>query len=61
MTRLSLVLFSIVSTTLMGVFIVVALVLGFDTLHPIVVAAALGFVAAAPASWVLAKMIAAAA
>lgn len=61
MTRLSLVLFSIVSTTLMGVFIVVALVLGLDTLQPIVAAAALGFLAAIPASWVLARMIAAAA
>ena len=61
MTRLSLVLFSIGSTTLMGIFIVVALVLGLDTLQPIVVAAVLGFLAAVPASWVLAKMIAAAA
>ena len=61
MTRLSMLLFSIVSTTLMGVFIVVALVLGFDTLAPIVGAAAAGFVVAMPASWVLARMIAAAA
>jgi predicted PurR-regulated permease PerM len=61
MTRLSMLLFSIVSTTLMGMFIVVALVLGYDTLTPIIVAAAAGFVAAVPASWMLARMIAAAA
>jgi len=61
MTRLSIVLFSIVSTTLMGVFIIVVLVLGLDTLMPILLAAALGFLVAMPASWILAKMISAAA
>jgi predicted PurR-regulated permease PerM len=61
MTRLSIVLFSIVSTTLMGVFIIVVLVLGLDTLMPILLAAALGFLVAMPASWILAKVISAAA
>lgn len=60
MTRLTLLMFSIVATTLMGVCIVAALVAGQDTLVPIVVAAAVGFVAAIPASWVVARMIAAA-
>lgn len=57
MFRLTLVLFSIASTTLMGVGIVVALTLGFDTLVPIVVAAAIGLVAAAPVSWLLARQL----
>lgn len=58
MTRLALVMFSIVSVTFMGIAIVVALVAGLDTLTPIVVAAALGLVAAIPASWLLARRIA---
>ena len=48
MTRLALLLFSILSVTCMGIAIVVALVAGFDTLVPIVVAAALGL-----AAWVI--------
>lgn len=59
MTRLTLLMFTIVATTLMGIFIVVALVAGQDTLVPIVVAAAAGFVAAIPASWIIARMISA--
>lgn len=58
MTRLTLVLFSIVSTTLMGTAIVVALVTGYDTLNPILIAAAVGFVLAIPASWIVAKQLA---
>jgi predicted PurR-regulated permease PerM len=58
MTRLTLVLFSMISTSLMGTAIVVALTLGLDTLTPIVVAAALGLVLAIPASWLVARQIA---
>lgn len=58
MTRLTLVLFSIVSTTLMGTAIVVALVTGYDTLNPILIAAVVGFVLAIPASWIVAKQLA---
>lgn len=57
MTRLMLILFSIISTSLMGAFIVAALTMGFDTLQPILIAAALGFVIAIPASWIVAKQI----
>lgn len=60
MTRLTMLLFSIVGTTLTGVAVVIALVLGLDTLQPILVAAALGFASAIPASWVVARMVAAA-
>ena len=58
MTRLTMLLFSIVSTALMGTFIIVALVTGHDTLQPILIAAAAGFVVALPASWFVAKQIA---
>lgn len=58
MTRLAMLLFSIVSVTLMGVGVVVALVIGQDTLVPILVAAAVGFVAAIPASWMIARRLA---
>jgi len=57
MTRLTLVLFSIISTTLMGVAIIVALTTGNDTLQPIIIAAVIGFVVAIPASWIVAKQI----
>ena len=58
MTRLMLILFSIISTTLMVTFIIVALTIGQDTLQPILVAAALGFVLALPVSWLVARQIA---
>ena len=57
MTRLMLLIFSIASTSMMGAFIVAALATGNDTLKPIVIAAALGFVAAIPVSWFVAKQI----
>ena len=58
MTRLTLILFSMISTTLMGTGIVVALTMGMDTLTPILVAAGLGFALAIPVSWLVAKQIA---
>lgn len=58
MTRLMMILFSIVSTTLMGIGIVIALVAGWDTLTPILIAATVGFVLAMPASYVIARQIA---
>jgi predicted PurR-regulated permease PerM len=58
MTRLALVIFSIASVTFMGIAVVVALVAGWDTLVPIVVAAAIGLVLSLPASWLVARQIA---
>lgn len=58
MTRLMMILFSMISTTLMGVAIIVALVTGYDTLYPIIIAAAVGFVISIPVSWIIAKQIA---
>ena len=58
MTRLALLMFSIVSVTCMGIAIVAALVAGLDTLTPIVVAAGLGLAISVPLSWLLARRIA---
>ncbi|NIY72311.1 CTP synthetase [Marivivens donghaensis] len=55
MLRLASVLYSLISTTLAGTFVVAALVMGQDALQPIVIAAALGFVAALPVTWLVAK------
>ena len=58
MTRLTLILFSMISTSLMGTALVVALTMGMDTLTPILIAAALGFVLVIPVSWLVARQIA---
>lgn len=55
MMRLAMILFSLISTTLMGTGIIAVLVAGYGTLMPILVAAAAGFVVAMPVSWSVAK------
>lgn len=57
MMRLASILYSLISTTLAGSFIVVSLVAGYATLNPILIAAALGFVLAVPVSWLIARQI----
>jgi hypothetical protein len=57
MTRLMMILFSMISTTLMGVGVIVALTTGNDTLQPILISAAIGFVLALPVSWYIAKQL----
>lgn len=57
MMRLASILYSLISTTLAGSFIVVSLVAGYTTLNPILIAAALGFVLALPVSWLIARQI----
>ncbi len=57
MTRLMLTLFSMISTTLMGIAIVVSLTAGYDTLNPILISAAIGFVLAIPVSYMIAKRL----
>jgi len=57
MLRVAFLLFTIVSTVLMGSFMVVALAMGFDTAQPVILAVALGFVAALPISWLIAKKL----
>ena len=58
MARLTMIIFSMASTALMGAFIVAALVLGHVTLQAILIAAAAGFVLALPVSVVVARQIA---
>lgn len=57
MMRLAQILYSLISTTLAGSLIIVALVTGYTTLQPILIAAAAGFVVALPVTWVVTKAI----
>lgn len=57
MNRLMMIIFSMASTALMGAFIVAALTMGKDTLQPILIAAALGFVVAIPVSYLVTKRL----
>ncbi|QDC09072.1 CTP synthetase [Oceanicola sp. D3] len=58
MIRLALVLYSLIGTTLAGSCVVAALVMGQDTLWPILIAAALGAVLAVPVAFLVAKRLA---
>jgi predicted PurR-regulated permease PerM len=57
MSRLMMTLFSMISTTMMGIGVVVALTTGNDTLKPILIAAAIGFVLSVPVSWWITRQI----
>lgn len=57
MLRLAMVLFSLIATSLMGSAVVVVLSMGYDTTTPILAAVAVGFVAAIPVSWGVARAI----
>jgi len=55
MLRLASILFSMIGTTLAGSLVVVSLVMGYDTLTPILIAAAIGGVLAVPVSLLVAR------
>lgn len=57
MTRLMMILYSMIGTALAGSGVVAALTMGHDTLQPILIAAALGAVLALPVSWWVARQI----
>ena len=57
MTRLMMILYSMIGTALAGSGVVIALSTGNDTLKPILIAAAIGVVLALPVSWWVAKQI----
>ncbi|MDR0809861.1 MAG: hypothetical protein LBE86_12175 [Gemmobacter sp.] len=57
MFRLILLVFSMAATTLAGAAVVAVLTLGHVTLSAIVTAAVVGFVAAVPVSWFVARQI----
>ncbi len=57
MLRLASILYSLIGTSVAGTLVIIALTMGFDTLQPVVAAAASGFVLALPATWIITKMI----
>jgi uncharacterized membrane protein YcaP (DUF421 family) len=57
MIRLAMTLFSVIATTVMGSAIIAALVSGYDTMIPLIIAAAAGFVVSIPLSYFIAKAI----
>ncbi|NBB98630.1 MAG: CTP synthetase [Alphaproteobacteria bacterium] len=57
MFRLFSLIFSIAGATCAGIGVVIALVIGQDTLNPILAWAAAGTVVGLVASWIVAKMI----
>jgi len=57
MLRLGFILHLFIGSTVAGSAIIAALVMGHDTLMPIVAAAALGFVAAFPVTYVVTKKL----
>ncbi len=57
MFRLFSVVYSIAGSTCAGAGVVIALVIGQDTLQPILMWAAAGALAGIPASWMVAKMM----
>ena len=57
MLRIASLIYTIASSTLMGIFIVIALSSGYDTLKWVVIAAAVGAVVAIPVSYFIAKAI----
>ncbi len=57
MTRLMMILYSMIGTALAGSGVVIALSTGNDTLKPILIAAAIGVVLALPVSWWVAKQL----
>lgn len=57
MMRISVILFTVVSAVVMGSFMVIVLVMGFDTAKPVMMAVGLGFFAAMPITWVLAQKL----
>jgi len=57
MLRLGFILHLFIGSTLAGSAVIAALVMGRDTLTPILIAAALGFVAAFPVTYVVTKIL----
>ena len=57
MFRLASMLYAIIGTSLAGALVIVVLTMGYASVMPIVVAAAIGAILAMPASYLLAKTI----
>ncbi|PVA06685.1 CTP synthetase [Thalassorhabdomicrobium marinisediminis] len=57
MARLAAILFSIIGTSTAGTFMIAALVMGYDTARPIIIAVSLGVLVAVPITWLVSKAI----
>lgn len=57
MFRLASLLFSLIATTLAGTGVIISLTMGYDTLQPILISAAIGAVIALPVSWYVAQQM----
>ncbi|ANP35828.1 MULTISPECIES: CTP synthetase [Rhodobacterales] len=57
MYRLAFILHLFIGSTLAGSAVVAALATGQDSLQPILIAAALGFIAAFPVTWLVARKL----
>lgn len=57
MLRLASILYSLISTTVAGSLVIAALVTGYDTLQPILIAAIIGFIGSLPIAWFVAKAL----
>ncbi len=57
MLKIASLIYTVASATVMGIFIIIALVSGYDTLQYVVIAAATGAVVALPVSYFIAKAI----
>jgi hypothetical protein len=57
MLSLTLLLHIFIGSTLAGIGVIAALVAGYGTLSPILIAAAAGFVLGFPVSWLIAKQL----
>ena len=57
MIWLMVILHVFIGSTLAGSFVIASLAMGYDTLAPILITAAAGFVVAFPVSWIVAKQL----
>jgi len=57
MLRLGFILHLFIGTTMAGSAVIAALVTGYDTLVPILVAAGAGFVLALPVTWIVTRRL----
>lgn len=55
--RLTFALHFVIGTTLMGIFVIAALSMGYGTARPIILSGVAGFLLAIPVSWLVARKI----
>lgn len=55
--RLTMILYSMIATAMAGTGVIAVLTAGYDTLWPILIAAAVGAALAVPVAWAVARQI----